>query len=272
MRKFCRFCTAVLGALILLTTGEAAAQSTYQVITVANGGTVSGTVKWAGASVNPILLPITKNPDICDPAKGKTRDLERLIVGPDGGVENTVVYLRGVTKGKAIDLPKARASLNQKNCRYEPHIMLVPQSAELKMKSSDPILHNIHMTGAAFYNLPFPVKDKEIARPMRKAGVVDLKCDAGHVWMNGETLVVEHPYYAVTDEHGNFKLTDVPPGDYEIVAWHEGWTIAREETVMDVDSHQEVHRPIFSDPKTWEKKVSVPAGGATKVNFEISEK
>jgi len=200
------------------------------------------------------------------------RDLERLIVGPAGGVENAVVYLKDVAKGKAMNLPEVRITLNQKNCRYEPHILLVGIDTEMKMKNSDPILHNVHMVGAAAYNLPFPLKDMDVKRSMRKAGVVDLKCDAGHVWMNAETLVVQHPYYTVTNERGEFKLADVPPGEYEIVAWHEGWTIVREESVMDVDAHQEVHRPIFSDPKVWEKHVSVPAGGTATVNFEISEK
>jgi hypothetical protein len=272
MKRSHWFCAGVLFSLILFSTGHASAQSVYQVITVTRGGSISGTVKWTGASVKPLVLPINKNSDVCDPSNGKTRDLERLVVGPDEGVQNTVVYLKNVTRGKAMDLPTARASLNQKNCRYEPHILLLPQSLDLRMKNSDPILHNIHMMGAAFYNLPFPLKDIEIKRVMRKVGVVDLKCDAGHVWMNAETLVVEHPYYAVTGPQGKFTITGVPPGEYEIVAWHEGWTIVREEDVMDVDSHQEVRRPIFSDPRTWEKQVSVPPDGAVQVDFEISEK
>lgn len=272
MKTSAWFCAGVPGLLIFLAAIQVAAQSSYQVIRVTNGGTITGTVKWTGASVRPLSLPINKNGDVCDPTNGKTRDLERLIVGPAGGVENAVVYLKDITQGKAMNLPEVRVSLNQKNCRYEPHILLVGINTEMKMKNSDPILHNIHMVGAAAYNLPFPLKDMDVKRPMRKAGVVDLKCDAGHVWMNAETLVVTHPYYAVTNERGEFKLTDVPPGEYEIVAWHEGWTIVREEAVMDVDAHREVHRPIFSDPKTWEKHVSVPADGTATVNFEISEK
>ena len=248
------------------------AQTAYEVITVSNGGTITGTVKWTGPAVKPVVLPITKNPDICDPEKKKDRDLERLIVAPDGGVENTVVHLKIVSKGKAWDLPPARQSLDQKTCRYMPHIMLVQHESNLNMKSSDPILHNIHMTGAALFNLPFPIQDKVISRTFHKSGVVDLKCDAGHVWMNSELLIVDHPYYAVTDAHGNFKITGVPPGDYEIVAWHESWHIARQESVMDVDSHQMVNRPIFADPLTWEKKVTVAASGTTKVDFQVSEK
>jgi hypothetical protein len=105
---------------------------------------------------------------------------------------------------------------------------------------------------------------------MRRNGVVDLKCNAGHVWMNAEMLVVKHPYYVVTDEHGFFKLTDVPAGEYEIEAWHEGWGIVREETVLDVAAQVQVRRPIYSDPKTWAKKVTVRAGETSRVEFAIS--
>ncbi len=263
---------AMLGLACTAATLPAAGQTAYQVITVSNGGTIAGSVKWTGAAVKPMILPITKNPDICDPNKKKNRDLERLVVGSDGGVENTVVFLKNVTKGKAWDLPPARQSLDQKTCRYEPHILLVQHEGNLNMKSSDPILHNIHMVGAALYNLPFPIQDKVITRTFHKQGVVDLKCDAGHVWMNSELLVVDHPYYAVTDAHGNFKLTGVPPGDYEILAWHESWHVARQESVMDVDTHQMVNRPIFAEPLTWEKKVTVAAGGTAKVDFQVSDK
>ena len=249
-----------------------AAQGSYEVETVKNGGTVTGLVKWSGPLPKDLSLPITKNQDICDPNKQQNRDLERLEVGPEGGVANTVVFLKNITRGKAMNLPQGRQFLNQKTCRYEPHILLVPKEGNIAMKSSDPILHNAHMAGAALYNLPFPIEDKVITRVMHQEGVVDIKCDAGHVWMNAEILVVGHPYYAVTDQLGKFELTDVPPGEYVITAWHEGWKISREETVIDVDTRQEVRRPIFVEPRTWDAKVVVPDNGAAKVNFEVSDK
>ncbi len=66
-----------------------------------------------------------------------------------------MVFLKNISKGKAMDFPEARQFLNQKNCRYEPHILLVPKDAKLRLKSSDPVLHTVHMTGAADYNLLF---------------------------------------------------------------------------------------------------------------------
>ena len=85
-------------------------------------------------------------------------------------------------------------------------------------------------------------------------------------------MVVPHPYYAVTDETGRFELTDVPPGTYEIVAWHEGWKVARREGSFDVLTERRVERPVFAAPRNWERTVTVQAGSAASVNFLISKK
>ena len=252
--------------------GQAAAQSDdYKVVAVENGGTITGTVRWAGPLPKIPRLAITKNTDVCNPDSEKTRDLERLVIEPNGGVANTVVFLKNISQGKAMDLPVSLQHLDQKACRYVPHILLVPQGANLQVRSSDPILHTVHMSGAVSNNIPFPFQNQDIPVAMRRAGVVDLKCNAGHVWMNAEVLIVKHPYYAVTDEHGSFTLTGVPPGEYEIEAWHEGWRIVSEEKVLDVASQVEVTRPMYSAQLTWTKKVVVRAGQASEVQFSISE-
>src|SRR5277367_671481 len=147
-----------------------------------------------------------------------------------------------------MDLPLPRRFLNQKSCRYEPHILLVPAEGILTVKSSDPVLHTVHMSGSADYNLPFVSAGQEISRPMMREGMVDLRCNAGHVWMNAEMIVASNPYYAVTDAAGNFELTDVPPGQYEIVAWHEGWRVVGESALYDVMTQTRVKRPMFSAP------------------------
>ncbi len=256
----------------LLMAANVRAQSSYQVISVDNGGTIRGMVRWSGPEPHLAKFPITKDPQVCDPDSEKTRDLERLVLGPQSGVANTVVYLKNVSRGKAFDLPPARRFLDQRHCRYEPHILLVPESGQLQMKSSDATLHTIHMDGAASYNLPFPFPDKMVSRDFSSPGLVNLKCNGGHVWMNAEMFVAPHPYYAVTDESGKFELTNVPAGDYEIVAWHEGWDVARQEQTFDVLTERKVQRPVFDPPKTWEKSVSVSAGATASVNFSISEK
>jgi hypothetical protein len=261
----------VVASAVLALVAALSAQD-YQVISVHDGGTISGTVKWSGPMPHLTPFVINKDPLICDPNSQKTRDLERLIVGPQAGVANTVVFLKDVSHGKAMDLPQQRRFLDQRHCRYEPHILLVPSSASLQMKSSDATLHTIHMDGAATYNLPFPFTNQVITRDMPTVGLVNLRCNGGHTWMNAEMFVVPHPYYAVTDESGKFELSDVPPGEYELVAWHEGWKVNRQEQAFDVLTERRVQRPVFSEPRTWEKKVSVRPNSSAVLNFVISEK
>ncbi len=261
----------IVGATLLVLSAAGFGQG-YQVITVTNGATITGTVKWSGPMPHLAAMAIFKDQQICDPESAKTRDLERLVVGPQDGVANTVVFLKNISSGKPMDIPEQRRFLDQKHCRYEPHVMLVPATGTLQMKSSDAVLHTIHMDGAATYNLPFPFPDKVISRDMPTVGLVNLKCNGGHTWMNAEMLVVPHPYYAVTDEAGKFKLSDVPPGKYEIVAWHEGWGVARQEGSFDVLTEKRIQRPIFTEPRTWEKSVGVEPNGTSVVNFVISEK
>jgi hypothetical protein len=266
----------ISGKLVVLTAAFAvqicAAQSGYRVITVSDGGTIKGTVKWQGALPHLTPSEINKDPQVCDPLGEKHRDLERLVVSPNGGVANAVVFLKNITAGKAMDLPLERRFLNQKNCRYEPHILLVPEQAMLTVRSSDPLLHTVHMSGSADYNLPFTTEGQEITRPMTRDGVVDLRCNAGHVWMNGEVIVAPNPYYAVTDSNGDFELTNVPAGQYEIEAWHEGWRVVGEAPLYDVMTQMRVKRPVFSDSITLNKSVSVSPGGTADVHFTLSEK
>jgi len=248
------------------------AQSSYKVIPVTDSGTISGSVKWSGAVPRSLDFPITKDPLICDPQGKKTASLERLMIGSEGGVANTIVYLKNISAGKALELPEQRRHLDQRRCHYIPHILLVPQKAALQMQSSDATLHTIHMDGAATYNLPFPFPNQISSRSMSTPGLVNLRCNGGHVWMNAEMMVVPHPYYAVTDESGRFEFTSVPPGTYEVVAWHEGWGLAGKEQAYDVLTQHAVQRPVFTEPKTWEKSVTVRANQPSAVNFVLGNK
>ncbi len=257
--------------VIALAPKLSAGQAGYEVISVQDGGTIKGTVKWQGTLPHLVASEINKDPQVCDPLGQKRRDLERLLVAPNGGVANTVVFLKNISRGKAMDLPVSRRFLNQKNCRYEPHILLVPVEATLTVKSSDPLLHTVQMSGNADYNLPFVLDGQEITRPMTREGTVDLRCNV-HVWMNGEMIVAPHPYYTVTDKEGKFELTQVPPGDYEIVAWHEGWRVVGETALYDIATQVRVKRPIFSDPVFWSKPVTVLPHGRADVNFTLGER
>lgn len=269
MNRICRLLIFVVFGLQSL---FCFAQSSYQAVAFDDGGSIKGTVKWMGAAPHLVPLEITKEPQICDPQNLKRRDLERLLVAPGGGIANTVVFLRNISRGKPMNLPLPRRQLNQKNCRYEPHLLLVPLQETLTVSNSDPTLHTVHMSGSSDYNLPFTAAGQVITRPMNRDGVVSLRCNAGHVWMNAEMIVAPHPYYAITDEDGNFELTDVPPGDYEIVAWHEGWRVVGQSPLYDIATQMRVQRPVFSDPVIWSKPVKVPPRGTAEIEFTLTER
>src|ERR1700675_1107928 len=185
MFRAAKIATSLLLGLLGLTFAlAAAAQRSYQVVSLTQAGAITGTVKWSGGLPHTAAFPIDKDPQICDPDSQKTRDLERLIVGPQNGVANTVVFLKDISRGKAMDIPEARRSLDQKRYRYEPHILLVPENGPLQLKSSDAVLHTVHMDGAATYNLPFPFTDRTVTRNMPTAGLVNVRCNGGHSWMN----------------------------------------------------------------------------------------
>src|SRR6202040_3963710 len=146
--------------LFLFCVGRASAQSDYTAITVENGGTITGTVKWSGATPKAPKLPITKDASVCDPESHKVRDLERLEVGADGGVANTVVFLKDITKGKARDLPDTRKhldqrkgkacqrpdtrhNLDQRNSLFLPPFLRMPQGDTTQAKSPPPVLHTV---------------------------------------------------------------------------------------------------------------------------------
>src|SRR5437588_1374153 len=134
--------TGSLLASLLAVATFAAAQGDYKVTSVTDGGTISGAIKWSGAVPRELDFPVTKDPQICAPDGNKTVSLDRLIVGPEGGVANTIVYLKNIAAGKALELPEQRRHLDQKHCRYIPHILLVPKNAALQMQSSDATLRS----------------------------------------------------------------------------------------------------------------------------------
>ena len=115
--------------------------------------------------------------------------------------------------------------MDQKSCLYKPHVVGARVGQQVVFLNSDPVLHNVRTVAEtnATFNDMMPTKDMRIAKTFDKEEVmVRAKCDV-HPWMAAFVGVVSHPFFAVSNEAGEFELTNVPEGDYELEAWHEAF-------------------------------------------------
>src|SRR5437588_2852861 len=101
--------------VILSAFGQGVAQN-YTVVPVTDGGRILGTVRWSGPTPNGLELTINKDPEVCDPEHHKVANTDRLILGRDAGVANTVIFIKNIAHGKPMNLPEARQHLDQKHC------------------------------------------------------------------------------------------------------------------------------------------------------------
>lgn len=212
MKSWCAV-TAILSAMSCAFVSPVQA---YEEAAVENGGTIKGTVTYTGRVPSRTVLP-TKDQEVC----GQMREEPEVRVGPDGGVEDTIVYLVGVEQGKAWPAEAEEPVLDNEDCRFVPHVQAIP-AGTLGVHNSDPILHNTHgfYGRRTAFNIALPNQGQTIDVELPRPGQVRIECDA-HGWMLGWVYVVDNPYYAVTGEDGTFEITDVPPGEYTLVANQE---------------------------------------------------
>jgi plastocyanin len=235
--------------------GVARPSATYVEGPVGEGGTLVGRVRFVGEPPKTEPLAVRKNTDVC----GEHKPSQALVVGPAKGVRGTVVALEGVERGKRA----AELELDNAKCLFVPHVSAVMAGAKVRIRNSDPILHNTHgfLEKLTVFNIALPTKDQvvDITQRIKKPGVVEVVCDA-HTHMRAWIVVRENPYFAVTDDSGQFRIDEIPPGRYRVTAWHEGWVV----TGKDKDG-----RPQYDPPRVLAQEVTVPPRGETAVEFEL---
>lgn len=188
----------------------------YEAVTVTDGGTLKGKVVYQGSVPTRKVVP-TKDRATC----GEVREEPEIVVGADKGVQDAVVYLKGVAKGKALEKPAKKPEIVNKGCVFVPRVQAFPVGTVVVV-NSDPVMHNTHAFHGkqTVFNLALPVKGQRVERPLTRPGIVRVECDT-HGWMLAWVYAADNPYYAVTQKDGTFTIPDVPPGSYTLVAWHE---------------------------------------------------
>ena len=193
---------------------------TLFMFSVALGGTLKGTITFSGKPPKKKSLKMDADP-VCSSAHRDKVYAESFILNEKGQMANVFVYLKNVSyKGET---PKEAVVLDQKGCIYNPHVFGIMKDQELIIKNSDPTMHNIHsmakVNNQFNFAMPKVVKEKKVSFKKTEEPFY-IKCDV-HPWMKAWTTVTDHPYFAVTDKNGDYEITGIPSGTYEVKFWQE---------------------------------------------------
>ena len=212
----------------------------FSMVNIFAGGTITGTVKYEGKVPPMKALKMAADP-ICD---GKHKDAparsEWLIVGDSGELKNAFVWIKeGADNYPA---PEEHAVLDQNGCIYSPHVLGVQVGQVVDILNTDGTLHNVHSLPKLNpqFNIAMPkFKKKKEVTFTKQEMMFPIKCDV-HPWMKCYVAVVNHPFFDVTGEDGNFKISGLPAGKYTLEVWHEKLgTKSVSVTVADVDGATE---------------------------------
>jgi plastocyanin len=189
-------------------------------------GTLSGTVTLAGPAPKRPPLQVFKHEEVC----GASVPDDGLVVGAHGGLRYAVVTLEGVKGGKKPERDVTLV-LDNRACRFEPHVQVAEVGQWLELHNNDPILHNADASigQETIFNVAL-TPARHIRKPLARVGLVTIVCDVRHTWMKAFVDVTDHPYHTVTDIDGAYEIRDIPPGRYTMHVWHEELG-TREQTV-----------------------------------------
>jgi plastocyanin len=156
----------------------------------------------------------------------------------------SVVYLETAPRGAFEQSEPGRATMDQRNETFVPHLLAVTTGTSIDFPNSDHIYHNVFsLSKTKTFDLGRYAAGHSKTLRFDRPGIVRVFCDI-HSHMNAFILVFGHPFFAVSDVEGRYRIDNVPAGTYNVIAWNEG---------------------LASDPKP----VTVPAGGSTELDFTL---
>jgi len=182
---------------------------------------IAGTIRYEGAA--PKLPPIKMDADPgCAKKHSGPVQPEILVLGADNALANVLVRVKSGLPAYQFSPPPEPVVLDQRGCRYAPHLTGVQVGQAFKILNSDELLHNVHSMSKvnAQFNRAMPAAVKEVEFSFTSVETFRVKCDV-HPWMNAWVSVLDHPFFAVTGTDGRFEIEGLPAGTYEIEAWHE---------------------------------------------------
>jgi len=190
----------------------------------AMAGSISGTISFKGAAPQRVKIDMSQDP-ACAMSAGEN-DAEQYVVGKKGALANVYVYVKaGLPPNVSFPAKTEPVVVDQKGCRYVPHVVAVQVGEPVEFRNSDPTMHNVHTLPAVQGNASSDISQGPMGAPQSETFsqpevMLPVRCN-NHPWMNAFVNVSATPFFAVTDKDGKFEIKGLPPGVYTIAAVHE---------------------------------------------------
>ena len=188
----------------------------------ADAGEIRGTVRLAGAPPAPVMLTAEPSPNHSVEGCGAfPKSSQRLLVDAHGGIQNAVAWVEMPLDPHGLVTEETKI-LDQRECVFEPHVLLLPAGGTLALRNSDPMLHNVRIfreRTMLMHEWQQP-KAADLTWRFDEPERYLVRCGV-HAWMHAWVVVAGHRYYALTDQAGTFTIPDLPAGDYALHVWHE---------------------------------------------------
>ncbi|MBI1818876.1 MAG: hypothetical protein HYR81_00920 [Nitrospirae bacterium] len=185
-----------------------------------SAGSMSGTITSEGITFSAPYIPILDEwQEFC----GKSIESEEVLVQSGSkGIKNVVITLRRKEPLPPDKLKPPAISFKTDKCRFAPHVLAMERGSLLNLINDDSILHNFHLhfEDRTILNSSLLPSGQLSGKKMDHPGIFYATCDI-HGFMNGYVLVLDTPYYAVTEDSGFFQISNIPPGEYLFSVWHE---------------------------------------------------
>jgi plastocyanin len=168
-------------------------------------------------------LPPLKASDAVQKVCGAQIPDRTLLVDGSGGLANAVVFLAAAAKmPPGAESPQAPAVVDQRRCEYWPPVLALRAGTAIEVHNSDPLLHNVHAKDSSqLFNFAMPIQGLKVRKQLPSSPMlIHLSCDV-HPWMHAVIRTFDHPYFAITDGSGRYRLAGVPSGRQKLVFWHQ---------------------------------------------------